>query len=211
MTLQQHKPFEDCLPAPVCVGLLITIYTPGNCVFRHEEHCCKHALVAAMHAVNAEVTRALETLPQPTQAGADHFNHGAELNFEELVKLNHDVRPDMLEEGQTIILPAGKLSVRDREILAGIGPGTYRTYPVRSGETIEDIISKRSVRRDEVDKLNKDINLDSLAGGSGAGEFQLGVLACRAVRQRSPAAVGMPARVQLHTAALAQCSFPVAV
>ena len=88
----------------------------------------------------------------------------AELNFEELVKLNHDVKPDMLEEGQTIILPAGKLSVRDREILAGIGPGTYRTYPVRSGETIEDIISKRSVRRDEVDKLNKDINLDSLAG-----------------------------------------------
>ena len=47
----------------------------------------------------------------------------AELNFEELVKLNHDVKPDMLEEGQTIILPAGKLSVRDREILAGIGPG----------------------------------------------------------------------------------------
>ena len=70
----------------------------------------------------------------------------------------------MLEEGQTIILPAGKLSVRDREILAGIGPATYRTYPARSGETIEDIISKRSIRRDEVDRLNKDINLDSLAG-----------------------------------------------
>ena len=37
--------------------------------------------------------------------------------------MNHDVKPDALEEGQTIILPAGKLSVRDREILAGIGPG----------------------------------------------------------------------------------------
>ena len=167
-------------------------------------------LVAATQAANARITRPPQTLPSPTQAGADQLYCVTELNFEELVKLNHDVRPDMLEEGQTIILPAGKLSVRDREILAGIGPGTYRTYPVRSGETIEDIISKRSVRRDEVDKLNKDINLDSLAGGSGAGVLWL-VRACRAVRQHSPAAVGMPARVQLHTAALAQCSFPVAV
>lgn len=39
-------------------------------------------------------------------------------------------------EGQTLLLPAGKLSARDKEILAGIGPWTYRTYPVRAGENI---------------------------------------------------------------------------
>ena len=94
----------------------------------------------------------------------------------------------MLEEGQTIILPAGKLSVRDREILAGIGPGTYRTYPVRSGETIEDIISKRSVRRDEVDKLNKDINLDSLAGRLACSSGHTG-LPCSAAGKCQPCAV----------------------
>lgn len=85
-----------------------------------------------------------------------------DLSFEELVKLNHDVKPEDLTEGQTIVLPAGKLSARDKEILQGIGPGTYRTYPVRAGETIEDIISKRSISRREADQLNADLNLDNL-------------------------------------------------
>ncbi|KAK9795496.1 hypothetical protein WJX73_008256 [Symbiochloris irregularis] len=85
-----------------------------------------------------------------------------DLSFEELVKLNHDVKPDMLVEGQTIVLPAGKLSERDKAILQGIGPGTYRTYPVRAGETIEDIISKRNISRREVDQLNQEANLDNL-------------------------------------------------
>ena len=40
-------------------------------------------------------------------------------------------------EGQTLVLPAHKLSARDKEILAGIGPWSYRTYPVRAGETLE--------------------------------------------------------------------------
>ncbi len=40
-------------------------------------------------------------------------------------------------EGQTLILPAHKLSARDKEILAGIGPWSYRTYPVRAGETLD--------------------------------------------------------------------------
>lgn len=86
------------------------------------------------------------------------------MSFEELVKLNHDVKPEDLTEGQTIVLPAGKLSARDKEILQGIGPGTYRTYPVRAGETIEDIISKRSISRREADQLNADLNLDNLFG-----------------------------------------------
>ncbi len=35
---------------------------------------------------------------------------------------------------------------------------------MRSGEDIEDIISKRGITRDEVDALNPDVNLDRLSG-----------------------------------------------
>ena len=49
---------------------------------------------------------------------------------------------------------------------AGIGPRTYRTYPVRSGENIEDIISKRGISRAEVNALNPEVNLDKLQGGA---------------------------------------------
>lgn len=45
----------------------------------------------------------------------------------------------------------------------GIGPRTYRTYPVRAGESIHDIISKRSITRAEVDALNPEVNLDRLS------------------------------------------------
>ena len=48
--------------------------------------------------------------------------------------------------------------------VAGIGPRSYRTYPVRSGESIEDIISKRGIAREEVDLLNPDVNLSRLSG-----------------------------------------------
>ena len=49
---------------------------------------------------------------------------------------------------------------------AGIGPRTYRTYPVRAGENIKDIISKRDITRVEVDQLNPEVNLDKLTGAS---------------------------------------------
>jgi hypothetical protein len=39
------------------------------------------------------------------------------------------VKPDAVAAGQTILLPAGTLSSRDREILEGIG-AVYRIYPV---------------------------------------------------------------------------------
>ena len=48
-----------------------------------------------------------------------------------------DAYAEALMEGQTLILPAHKLSARDKEILAGIGPWSYRTYPVRAGETLD--------------------------------------------------------------------------
>lgn len=59
-----------------------------------------------------------------------------EVPLEQVLKLNHSTSPDALVEGQTLLLPTGKLSARDKEILEGIGPWTYRTYPVRAGETL---------------------------------------------------------------------------
>jgi hypothetical protein len=44
--------------------------------------------------------------------------------------MNPEVKPDAVAAGQTILLPAGTLSSRDREILEGIG-AVYRIYPVR--------------------------------------------------------------------------------
>ena len=88
----------------------------------------------------------------------------AEIEVGQLTKLNHDRNPEDVKEGQTILLPAGKLSFRDKEILAGIGSGNYRTYPVRKSETIEDIISKRNITRAEVDALNQGANLNKLSG-----------------------------------------------
>ncbi|KAK9845429.1 hypothetical protein WJX81_006262 [Elliptochloris bilobata] len=85
-----------------------------------------------------------------------------EIEVGQLTKLNHDRNPENLKEGQTILLPAGKLSFRDKEILAGIGSGNYRTYPVRENETIADIISKRNITRAEVDALNQGVNLNKL-------------------------------------------------
>lgn len=85
--------------------------------------------------------------------------------LETLLKMNHDVSPDALVEGQRLQIPVGKLSPRDQEILAGIGPWTYRTYPVREGEKLEAIISKRNIKRQEVQDLNEGVDLDLLEAG----------------------------------------------
>lgn len=70
-----------------------------------------------------------------------------------------------VEAGQKIVLPAGKLSARDREILAGIEPGSkqgrgFRPYPVRKGETATDIAAKRKITMGELQKLNPDVDLE---------------------------------------------------
>ena len=159
----------------------------------------------------------------------------AEVSTKEIIALNHGLDPKNIQEKQTILIPAGKLSSRDKEILAGapyksslpslllfnssllplpiyiitakaisllfpdthpgcsrsgkhsqcllqcpaciagcllmhhipaagIGPRSYRTYPVRSGEDITDIISKRGITREEVNALNPEVNLDRLSG-----------------------------------------------
>lgn len=83
--------------------------------------------------------------------------------MQQIVSINGDVDPDHLAEGQTILLPSGKLSSRDKEILDGIGTA-YRVYPVRKGEALTDIISKRSITREEMAAINPGVNLDKLKG-----------------------------------------------
>ena len=109
------------------------------------------------------------SLLYPELPGHGVYTQTAEIRFEELVALNHDMNPDSLVEGQTILLPGGKLSSRDREILAGIGPSTYRTYPVREGEALQDIMEKRNITRSEMDALNPGIDLDHLSSELQAG------------------------------------------
>ena len=48
----------------------------------------------------------------------------------------HISATDPLMPGKSLILPAARLSARDRDILAGITPGSgsrFRPYPVRRG------------------------------------------------------------------------------
>ncbi|KAI8471125.1 MAG: chitinase-related protein [Monoraphidium minutum] len=83
---------------------------------------------------------------------------------QQITSINHDVNPDKVKDGQTILLPASGLSARDKEILEGIG-SVYRIYPVRKGEAVADIMAKRSITRAEMDALNSSINLDRLKEG----------------------------------------------
>lgn len=79
----------------------------------------------------------------------------------QLLLMNPDLDPSQLKDGSTILLPAGKLSTRDKEILNGIGTG-YRVYPVREGESLNDVIAKRRITVDEMMSLNPGIDLNNL-------------------------------------------------
>jgi hypothetical protein len=86
---------------------------------------------------------------------------------DDLVTLNagHVSKARPLTPGTALVLPAGRLSSRDRDILAGITPGArtrFRPYPVRKGETVADIAAKRGIRREELDALNPGVNLGKL-------------------------------------------------
>jgi LysM repeat protein len=95
----------------------------------------------------------------------DSIARKRDIKLTELVALNHDLAADTLVEGQTILLPGGKLSARDKEILAGIGTQPYRLYPVREGEKLADVITKRNISRAEMEALNPNVNLDRLTDG----------------------------------------------
>lgn len=86
------------------------------------------------------------------------------LTVDQVISMNPEVKPDAVAAGQTILLPAGTLSSRDREILEGIG-AVYRIYPVRKGESLSDITSKRNISRAEMANLNTGVNLDKLKEG----------------------------------------------
>lgn len=109
--------------------------------------------------------RALQEQTGTNLTVAEHFHIISSLcsGFEvkELEKLNHSISKSELTEGTTIVLPAGALSNRDKEIISGIG-WRYRTYPVRKGEKIEDITSKRGISMTEMEKLNPDVDLQKL-------------------------------------------------
>ncbi len=83
--------------------------------------------------------------------------------MDQVIGINMDINPDEITDGMTILLPAGKLSSRDKEILDGIGT-TYRLYPVRAGESLADVIAKRGITMEEMEELNPGINLNKIKG-----------------------------------------------
>lgn len=83
---------------------------------------------------------------------------------EQLSSINPDLKPGKALDGVTILIPAGKLSSRDKEILGGIGT-TYRLYPIRAGETLADIMSKRKITLSEMQALNPGVDLNGIKGG----------------------------------------------
>ncbi|GMH39936.1 hypothetical protein BSKO_07840 [Bryopsis sp. KO-2023] len=110
---------------------------------------------------NVSVRAAFMVRPYTTRKG-DTFESIAEkrgFEVEELKQLNHQLDTNALEDGVTILVPADQLSVRDKDIISGIGKHSYRTYPVRKGETVEDIIAKRGISMAEMEKLNPDVEL----------------------------------------------------
>lgn len=86
------------------------------------------------------------------------------LTVQQVISINPEVKPDAVSAGQTILLPSGTLSARDREILEGIG-AVYRVYPVRKGESLNDIIKKRNITVAEMKELNPGVNVDKLKEG----------------------------------------------
>ena len=88
----------------------------------------------------------------------------ADMQLKRLIKLNHEIDPNNVGEGQTIVVPVGKLSDRDRLILDGMGQGRYRTYPIRKGEKLEEVLSKRGISMEEFEKLNPGVNPKKVPG-----------------------------------------------
>lgn len=88
----------------------------------------------------------------------------ADIDLNQLIKLNHEIDPNNLGADQTILVPVGKLSERDRLILDGMGKGKYRTYPMRKGEKLSDVLSKRNITLKEFEDLNPGVNPDKIPG-----------------------------------------------
>lgn len=87
------------------------------------------------------------------------------IQMQEVKSLNPKLKENDIREGQTIALPSRYLSLRDLNILQGINLKGSRNYPVREGETIQDIIGKRGITMDEARKVNPNVNLYALKEG----------------------------------------------
>ncbi|GFR45204.1 hypothetical protein Agub_g6598 [Astrephomene gubernaculifera] len=83
------------------------------------------------------------------------------LTVEQILGINPEFKADAVVEGKTILLPANKLSTRDKEILGGIGT-TYRIYPIRAGETLSDVLSKRGISTEEFLALNPGVAIQDV-------------------------------------------------
>eukprot|EP00239_Pterosperma_sp_CCMP1384_P006599 CAMPEP_0197847088 /NCGR_PEP_ID=MMETSP1438-20131217/5193_1 /TAXON_ID=1461541 /ORGANISM="Pterosperma sp., Strain CCMP1384" /LENGTH=228 /DNA_ID=CAMNT_0043458905 /DNA_START=102 /DNA_END=788 /DNA_ORIENTATION=- len=119
-------------------------------------------------AVRADFSSGIQIRPYTVRQGDVLYTIAKKrgLGTDEICTLNPGLVPDAIVPGQTILLPAGKFSSRDLEILQGVNTGSkVRTYPVRPGENIEAIIEARGVTKEEVTKLNPKLNLDKLEGG----------------------------------------------
>ena len=81
-----------------------------------------------------------------------------------MLALNHELNPEDIKQGRTILVPQGQLSAQDRAVLDSMKSRRYRTYAVKRNETIEDIIGSRGIELEEVEDLNPETDLDSLAG-----------------------------------------------
>ena len=88
------------------------------------------------------------------------------MSVDEIKKCNSRKDGDAIKVGDTILLPAGKLSARDNEIIDGIAKiNEPRVYPTRKGESIMDIIEPRNIAFEDVKKLNPGVNLGTFNNG----------------------------------------------
>ena len=91
------------------------------------------------------------------------------MSVEEVKRNNKGRSPSAdaeVKPGETILLPAGKLSKRDSEIIAGITKiNQPREYPTRKGETIGEIIGQRGISFEDVQRLNPGVNLGTFNAG----------------------------------------------
>ena len=91
------------------------------------------------------------------------------ISLEEIKKINSKINTASGKEvkvGDTILLPAGKLSARDSQIIDGITKiNQPRVYPTRKGESIMDIIEPRQIAFEDVKKLNPGVNLGTFNKG----------------------------------------------
>ena len=116
-------------------------------------------------------TRAMNASRPYTVRQGDTLNTIAskrKMEVRELLRYNLKLKEgDDVKAGMTILLPAEKLSARDRAIIDGIGKvNEPRTYPTRAGETIDDILTSRKIARGEVEKLNPGVKLAALKAGT---------------------------------------------